>query len=214
MDILYLAELIGTAVFAVSGALAGIRYRMDVGGVLILGFLVGNGGGTLRDVILGRGPVFWMIDKAFIVWAVLPAAIAFATAKYCLRNELKQAVGERNVKLLTDIFVIADALGLGLFAAVACQVALDKGFDVVVSIIMAMVTCTGGGIMRDLLCNEIPLVFCREIYLTAALCGAIVYVVLLSLGLQGFAAIFPCLVVTTTIRLVSYFRNLHFPVVG
>ena len=214
MDVLYLTELIGTAVFAVSGALAGIRYRMDMGGVVILGFIVGNGGGTLRDIILARGAVFWMTDKAFIVWAVVPAMFTFVVAGYCLRNELNKTLGETNIKYLTNGLVIADALGLGLFAAVASQVTLDKGFDVVVSVIMAMITCTGGGIMRDLLCNEIPLVFCREIYMTAALCGAIVYVVSLSLGLQGMTAIFLCLAVTTTMRLVSYFRNFHFPVVG
>jgi len=211
MSLLYLIELAGTAVFAISGALAGIRYRMDIGGVVLVGFIVGNGGGTVRDIMLGCGSVFWMNDRSFIAAAVIPALFTFIVIKYALKSKIGESAGQDRREFLTNLIVIADALGLGVFAGVGCQNAADKGFDLIIAVMMGTITCTGGGIIRDMLCNEIPLVFCREIYLTAALAGAILFVSCLYCGLGFSTAIILCALLTTTIRLVSYYRKWHLP---
>jgi len=214
MELFYISEIVGTVVFAISGALAGIRYRMDIAGVILVGFIVGNGGGTIRSILLGKGGLFWIEDKNYITAAALPPLIIFLTFKYMprIRRAFLNEVSRRSI--LTHSLVIADAFGLGIFAAAGAQSALNNGFDIFIAVIMGTITCVGGGVIRDILCNEIPMVFCREIYLLAALIGSIIYVLSLSMGISIGNSIVICTVITTALRLSAYYMKLQAPRIG
>lgn len=162
----YLLEHFGVGVAAITGVLAARGKRVDLFGVIVLALVTAFGGGTLRDLLVGDTPVVWMRDPNFLLNAGGVAVLTFFAARF---YEVPRAV-----------LLVADAFALALFTMIGVQKAL--AFDVAPSIAIAMGVVTGvaGGIMRDLLTGEIPLVFRREIYLyaTAALCGAVVFVLM------------------------------------
>jgi uncharacterized membrane protein YeiH len=149
----------GVIVFAISGALVASRKQMDIVGFVLLGTVTGIGGGTLRDVLLGANPVFWINEPAYLVACVAVSGIVFFTAH----------IPQSRYKLLLWF----DALGLGIFAVVGAEKALLMGAGPTVAIAMGVITATFGGILRDLLGAESPVVLSREIYVTAALAGAV-----------------------------------------
>jgi uncharacterized membrane protein YeiH len=162
----YVLEHCGVAVAAITGVLAARGKRVDLFGVIVLALVTAFGGGTLRDLLVGDTPVFWIRDPNFLASAAAVAVSAFFVARF---YEFPQAV-----------LLVGDAFALALFTMIGVKKAL--AFQVSPSIAVAMGVITGvvGGIIRDLLTGEIPLVFRREIYLyaTAALCGAVVFVLL------------------------------------
>lgn len=162
----YVLEHFGVAVAAVTGVLAARGKRVDLFGVIVLALVTAFGGGTLRDLLVGDTPVFWVRDPNFLLSATAVAVGSFFVARF---HEFPLAV-----------LLVADAFALALFTMIGVKKAL--AFQVAPSIAIAMGVITGvvGGIIRDLLAGEIPLVFRREIYLyaTAALCGAVVFVLL------------------------------------
>lgn len=151
-------DLAGVFVFAISGALAGVRKGMDLFGVMVLALMPAIGGGTIRDLILGQ-PVFWL-GGTIVLWVALAAAVAtFFFARFL----------ESRMRFLTW----ADAIGLSLFCVVGAEKALVVSGDPLVAVIMGGVTGVAGGIIRDVICNEIPIVMRQgEIYATAAFIGA------------------------------------------
>lgn len=157
----------GIVVFAVTGALVASRKEMDIFGFMLLGTVTGIGGGTLRDVLLGQLPVFWITEPAYVAMCVAPAALVFFTA---------HLFGSRYRALLW-----LDAVGLAFFCVVGAEKALAANTGAVIAVVMGVVTATFGGIIRDVLGGESPVVLRREIYVTAALAGAIIYV-----GLRAF----------------------------
>ena len=156
-------DVAGVAVFAASGALVASRKRMDLVGFGLVGTVTGIGGGTLRDLLLDR-PVFWVQEPFYVLLCVGVASVLFVVAPF---------VQERYRALLW-----ADAVGLAVFATLGARVAFHGGFGVTISVLMGVMTATFGGLIRDVLCNEIPLILRREIYATAAALGAATYVVL------------------------------------
>lgn len=160
-SVLHALDLAGVAVFAVSGALAAGRKRMDVFGVLVLATVTGIGGGTLRDLVLGTRPVFWIAEPAYLAMCALAALATVATRSLwaSLRGPL----------------LVADALGLALFCVLGTQKALAVQVSGPVAVVMGVMTGVAGGMLRDVLSGEVPLVLRREIYATAALAGAAVY---------------------------------------
>jgi uncharacterized membrane protein YeiH len=162
----YVLEHFGVAVAAITGVLAARGKRVDLFGVIVLALVTAFGGGTLRDLLVGDTPVFWIRDPNFLLSATAIAVVSFFAARF---HEFPLAV-----------LLVADAFALALFTMIGVKKAL--AFQVAPSIAIAMGVITGvvGGIIRDLLAGEIPLVFRREIYLyaTAALCGAVVFVLL------------------------------------
>ncbi|MDT3402501.1 trimeric intracellular cation channel family protein [Mucilaginibacter terrae] len=155
-------ELLGTVAFTISGAFSAMQKRLDVFGVLVIGFVTAIGGGTLRDVLIGYTPVTWMrnINDALIILGTGLIAIFFK--KYI-----------KNFK--TTLFLF-DALGLGLFTIVGMQKGLDAGLNPVVCIMLGTITGCFGGVLRDVLLNNIPMIFRRkEIYATACIIGGIFY---------------------------------------
>jgi uncharacterized membrane protein YeiH len=164
----------GTAVFAVTGALVASRKRMDIFGFMLLGCVTGLGGGTVRDVMLGALPVFWVREPVPLAICVAVSAATFFLAH----------IPESRYRVLLWL----DAAGLALFCVVGADAALRAGASAVIAVAMGVVTATFGGLARDILGGESPLILRKEIYVTAALAGAVAFVGLLGLGAGGALA--------------------------
>ena len=164
---LYWFDLLGVAVFAASGALVASRKRMDLIGFGLMASLTGVGGGTLRDLLLGR-PVFWVVDASYIQVCLVIAAALFAGAHIIQRRYI--------------VLLWADAIGVAAYAVMGAELARQAGAGAAISIVMGVMTATFGGLIRDVVCGETPLVLRREVYATAAAAGAALYIVLVGLG--------------------------------
>ncbi|WP_420131866.1 trimeric intracellular cation channel family protein [Rhodopseudomonas sp.] len=162
-----LLDWLGIVVFAVTGALVASRKEMDIVGFAMLGTATGIGGGTLRDVLLDQ-PVFWLHEPGYLIACVLVSCVVFFTAH--VPHSRYQAL------------LWLDAVGMALFAVSGAERAALAGANGIVAVAMGVVTATFGGILRDLLGGESPVILSREIYVTAALLGAATFVVLMSLG--------------------------------
>ncbi|MDO5625041.1 MAG: trimeric intracellular cation channel family protein [Pseudomonadota bacterium] len=186
-------EVIGTVAFALSGILAGVRKRMDIFGISVLGFLAAFGGGTLRDVLLDRRPFFW-VAQVEMLWAVLGLC---AVSLLVLRWGRLPRVSDKAIQW-------ADALGLGLFAATGVQYALVAELPVVVAVVMGVVTGVFGGVMRDIACNQMPTAFAdHRPYAVLAFVGGWVYVAGQWLGVPAWAALLASTATTTGLRLLA-----------
>ncbi len=161
---IYLLDLFGVAVFAITGALAAGKKKMDLFGVVVLALATALGGGTLRDVILGAYPVFWISNPTYIFVGTAVAVSIFTAARF-------MRPPDRALKF-------ADAFGLAVFTVIGTEKALSQGVPVSIAVIMGVMTGVAGGIIRDILSGEIPLVLKAEIYATASLCGAIIFAIL------------------------------------
>lgn len=160
--ILYGMELFGTFVFAVAGALEAGKKRLDIFGVLVLACVTALGGGTLRDLILGNQPVAWIRDTN-LVWCALSAGLfTFIAARF--------------YRIPFRALLISDAMGLSLFAITGAQIAMSHGVAPVIAILMGVMSGAVGGIIRDVIANDIPMIFRKEIYATAAIMGCLVFV--------------------------------------
>lgn len=196
--LLRLLDLAGVAVFAVSGALAAGRKRLDLFGVCVIAVVTAIGGGTLRDLLLGRLPVFWVSDPV-----QLPVIFA-ATAATVLYTRFYQPP----VKFL----LVADALGLALFAVSGAQIAESVTPQAIVVVVMGAVSCTAGGVLRDVLCNEIPLVLQGgTLYATAALGGAAVYTAAHAWGASPLAGTLLGMATVLALRLATIFFGIRLP---
>ena len=166
----YLSDLFGVAVFAITGALMAGRKSMDLFGVLVIAIITALGGGTLRDVILGNHPVSWIRDDTYILVASL------AAVGTVLWVRLTRPINETGL-------LVADAFGLAVFTVYGTEVALQHQVPLSTAVIMGVITGVAGGVMRDVICNEIPLIFQKEIYAIACVAGSLVFIGLLHLGL-------------------------------
>jgi uncharacterized membrane protein YeiH len=161
MTWVYAVDLIGTSVFAISGVLTAMQKKFDLIGTLVIGFVTAIGGGTLRDMMIGRTPVGWLTDRNYII--VIVAAYVIA---YVFR--------ERILVLRKGLFLF-DTIGIGLFTVLGIQVSLSKGLLPEVCLMMGVISACFGGVIRDVLTNVVPLIFRKEIYATACILGGIVY---------------------------------------
>jgi uncharacterized membrane protein YeiH len=164
MNIIYLLDLVGTAAFAASGAWVGVRKHMDLFGVLVLGAVTAVGGGTLRDLLLGDTPPFSLKDENYIYIAISVSLIVFA-------NRVR-------FKLLEKPLLYFDAVGLGTFVVIGTTKALDFQLGWLGAILMGVMTGTAGGVFRDVLANQVPLILRREIYASACVAGGALLVIL------------------------------------
>lgn len=190
-------DWLGVVVFAISGALVASRKQMDIVGFALLGTVTGIGGGTLRDVLLDRGPVFWVQEPAYLIVCVIVSGLVFVTAH----------IPQSRYRVLLWF----DALGLALFAVTGAERALLAGAGPVVAVAMGVVTATFGGIIRDVLGSESPVVLSREVYVTAALIGAIVFVGLTGLGLPREVALGGGLIAGLLVRGTALWRGWSLP---
>lgn len=164
MDWIYVLNLVGVYVFAISGTLTAIYNKFDVVGATIIGFITALGGGTLRDVLIGETPVGWMQDTVSL-WVILAAVIT----SYVFRQSIQ--------KLRKGMFLF-DTIGLGLFTILGLQKTLELGLSPVIAVLMGVVSAVFGGVIRDVLSNVVPLIFRSEIYASACVAGALVFLVL------------------------------------
>lgn len=201
MQLPYFIDLLGTLVFAVSGALAASDKNMyrDVFGVTFTGFVTAVGGGTLRDMILGIRPT-WVVDGNYLIAISIGVLFAIFFKYYILKYR--------------RTFFLFDTLGIALYTIVGVQKSLEFGVSPLAAIIMGMFSAVMGGVIRDTLINEIPLIFRKEIYATACLSGAAVFVVLKLLKTDDNINSFISVIVIILIRTLSVKYRLTLPKVG
>lgn len=198
-EVVYWLDMVGVIVFALSGVILACRKRMDPFGMLVLAAVTGIGGGTLRDLVLGVHPVFWVTDPTYL-WVIL------ATVGVSL-------VGFHYIHRLSRGFLpVADAFGLALFMVIGTHKALFLGHEGVVAVLMGMMTGVAGGMIRDVLAQRVPMVLREEVYATAAIAGGIVYVVLHSLEAPLMLTITAALLTTLVLRLAAIYWHLSLPV--
>ena len=195
--VLYALDLFGTAVFAVSGALAAGRRRMDLFGALVIAAVTAVGGGTVRDLILDRHPVFWVQDLRYLGVSAGAGGLTFAYTSF--------------FRPPSQLLEVADALGLAVFSVVGARVALGVGAPPVVVVIMSATTATVGGMVRDVLCDETPLILRKQIYATAALAGGGVFLGLRALSLPQAVVIGATIGAVSALRLAALQWDLHLP---
>lgn len=196
--LLYVLDLIGVAVFAISGALAAGRRGLDLLGVIALGAATAIGGGTIRDVLLARHPIFWLTDPAYLLVIVAASLLTVAYARW--RPPPRAALQ------------VADALGLALFSVVGAQIAEGAGLPAVSGVLLGTMTGTAGGIMRDVLSAEVPLVLRRgNLYASAAIAGTTIYFVLEAAGVPRSPAALIGMAVCTALRFAAIWWGLKLP---
>jgi len=199
MSLIQLFTLIGVAVFAASGALAGVRRSLDPVGVLVLAIVTATGGGTLRDVLMGRHPIFWISNPWFIGVSALAALLTWLWIR-------KFPPPDRAL-------AYADALGLAFFSIAGAQIAEAGGLKPFAATIMGAITGCAGGLIRDVLVAEVPLVFRQsELYVTACVAGVALYFGLEALGLPVGVASVSGMATIAIIRLVSIRWSIMLPV--
>ena len=167
LSLFNILDVLGTIAFAISGALSAMNRRLDVFGIFIIAFVTAIGGGTIRDVLIGSTPVTWMENTVYVylIGVVTIFAIVF-------RNKLNY--------LKKSLFLF-DTIGLGVFTITGVETGIQNGLDPIISVALGAMTGTFGGVIRDILCNEIPVIFRKEIYATACLIGAMAYIILYNL---------------------------------
>jgi uncharacterized membrane protein YeiH len=197
--LLRVTDLIGVAVFAVSGALAAGRKSLDLLGVVVIATVTAIGGGTTRDLLLDRHPVFWIADPTYLV--VIGVA-SLGTVAYT-----------RRFRVPAQALAVADAFGLGFFAISGAQIAEGIGLPAISIVVMGVMTGVAGGALRDVLTTEIPLIFRRgELYATAAITGVSTYLLLVAATVPRPAAALAGMVTIMALRLASIFWKLKLPI--
>lgn len=208
MDLLFnVTELIGTIAFAVSGAMLAVKKRLDIFGILFLGVVTALGGGTVRDLLLGHTPPRMFYNVEFILVALLSALAVFFVVRLTHGRGLWAGPGADN--LLT----FSDALGLGIFAVIGTQAGIADGFgdNAVLCIFLGMVTGVGGGVLRDMMCADIPFVLRKHIYAVAALLGAGTYYWLERWGVNGGVASLLGMTATVVMRVLAWHYRWNLP---
>jgi uncharacterized membrane protein YeiH len=197
-QLVYYFDLFGTAVFAFSGVLVAGRLRMDAIGVIVLAAVTAVGGGTIRDLLIGARPIFWIQDTTYL-WVILgTAAFGMWLARVPRR-------------LPWYVLPVADAFGLALFVVIGAKKALLFGTSGMVAVVMGVITGVAGGLIRDVLAREIPMVLQKEIYATACIFGGILYTVSLSLELAHIPAMLISMLGVLLVRITAIFRHLSLP---
>jgi len=186
---LYLLDLLGVAVFALSGALAAGRAGLDLLGVVVIASVTAIGGGTLRDLLMNRHPLFWIRDPRYLVVII---ATALATVVYV-----------RQFPPPFGTLLVADAFGLALFAICGAELALEANMPRIVVVLMGTMTGVGGGVIRDVLTAQVPLLLRKDIYASAAIAGIVLYLALTAMGAKRGVAFIAGLIAVVSIRLLA-----------
>ena len=188
INLFNILEILGTAAFAISGALSAMNRKLDVFGIFIIAFVTGIGGGTVRDILIGNTPVTWMdnIIYIYLIGIVTILSIIFRTKI----NYLK-----------TSLFLF-DTIGLGIFTIIGVETGIQNNLNPIISVALGVMTGTFGGVIRDILCNEIPVIFRKEIYATACLIGGLVFIILHKLGVEREIIYIVTSLIVISIRLV------------
>jgi uncharacterized membrane protein YeiH len=196
---LYYFDLAGVAVFSASGVLAARGRDLDVFGVLVVATVTAVGGGTLRDLLLDRHPIFWIADPGYAIVIILAAVLTLAYLR------VRPPPGAS--------MLMADAVGLALFALSGAQVAEEARCPSLVVVLLGTMTGVTGGALRDVITAQVPLVLRREIYATAAVVGIALYLALGALGIPRPWAVGAGMSAVVALRMLAIRWDLHLPVV-
>jgi uncharacterized membrane protein YeiH len=197
---LKIIEILGVAFFALAGGIEAERKGMDLVGIYVIAFVTALGGGTLRDLLLDRHPLFWISSPGY---ALLILAMALAAAI------IKKA---RKVPLSDRAVVVPDAFGLGFFTATGTAVAFGSGKSPFICILMGVITATFGGVLRDIACNEVPVIFKRgQLYATCSFLAALVFWAARAVGAGHASSTAACIVAGFTLRLIAVRYDIRLP---
>lgn len=197
MSIFNILDLLGTASFAVSGALFAINKKMDPFGVFIIAFVTAVGGGTLRDILIDRNPVTWMEDLSYVYTIVISVILAI--------------IFRKKIGYLSKSLFLFDTIGLGIFTIIGTELGIQHNLHPIISVALGMITATFGGVIRDTLSNEVPLIFHKEIYATACIIGAIAFLILNSFDVDHNISYIITTSIVITIRLIVVKFKLELP---
>ena len=192
-----LLDIIGTMAFAMSGALTAMNKRFDPFGVFIIAFVTAVGGGTVRDVLIGRTPVGWMMDLKYVYVIILGFILSVIFRK-------------KFDRLRTSLFLF-DTIGLGVFTLIGLERGILTGLHPIICIALGTMTACFGGVTRDILCNEIPVIFRREIYATICILGGIVFFVLKEWNLNDDILYLVTCIVIILVRLMAVKYKWYLP---
>jgi uncharacterized membrane protein YeiH len=192
-----LLGIIGTMAFAMSGALTAMHKKLDPFGVFIIAFVTAVGGGTLRDVLIGRTPVGWMQDVNYVYVIVIGFILAILFRK-------------KFERLRTSLFLF-DTVGLGVFTLIGLEKGINIGLHPVICVALGTMTACFGGVTRDILCTEIPVIFRKEIYATICIFGGIVFFILRKLNLEADLLYLTTSLFIISVRLMAVKLKWHLP---
>ena len=198
--IIMIFDLFGTAVFAITGAVQGVRYHLDIFGVTVLACCVGVGGGIVRDCIIGMVPVAALQHQYYILICIVIGLIAFMSARYWIRQR--------------NIIKICDAVGLGVFTALGAEKGAACGLSFTGIVLCGVFTAIGGGMIRDILTGKVPVVLKSDFYATASLIGGIVCFFLIRMDVPAFIRFSSVALLVMSIRMLAIHYRIQLPAAG
>ncbi|MDH2273281.1 trimeric intracellular cation channel family protein [Moraxella porci] len=196
-QMIYLLDMVGIIACAIAGTTLALYKRFDLFGCILVSMVNAIGGGTLRDVMLGRHPLFWMTDLTYVLMITVTSILG-------------QMFFYRHQKI-DGMLKLFDAIGLAAFSVIGLTVALSLDAHPIIAILMAVMTSIAGGIMRDMICNEIPLVLQKEIYISASIAGSVLYLTLLHFGVADWVRETVALISIFGIRMLAVKFDWHLP---
>lgn len=199
-DLIYGVDLAGTFVFAVSGWLLASNKKLDIFGASVIAFVTALGGGTLRDLLIGSQPVGWTKDLNYLLMVGLGIICGLFF--------------KRVFEKLRKTMFLFDSVGLGLFTILGIQKTLEFGLSPIIAVMMGTISAVFGGVLRDTLVNEIPLIFRKEIYATVCLTGGVVYLILAKYIPNHDWAVIVTIIYIISIRILAVKRKWSFPTLG
>ena len=194
---LYIIDILGTISFAVSGAFLAMEKKLDPFGVLVLSFVTAIGGGTLRDILIGNLPVSWLRNETATIVIFSSAIVTMFFGRY--------------LKQLTTTLFLFDALGLGLFTVIGIELGVEKHFTIGICVALGTITACFGGVVRDVLLNNIPLLFRKEIYALACIAGGLIYFLMKKMNMDPDLSRILCILIIFAIRVLAVRYRLSLP---
>ncbi len=193
----YTIDLLGTVAFSISGVLIAMDKKMDPFGILIIAFVTAVGGGTIRDILIGQTPVSWMLDMNY-TYAIIGSAV-FAV------------IFRKNINYLRTSLFLFDTIGIGLYTVVGIEKGIHAELHPIICIALGTVSACFGGVVRDILCNEIPVIFRKEIYATACILGGLSYFALMEFPIAENFVFIMAGGIVITIRLIAVKFKISLP---
>lgn len=192
-------DILGTIAFAISGVLVAMEKKLDLFGVIIIAFVTSIGGGTLRDLLIGNTPVVWMRDATYVTTILVSVTLSILFVK--------------QLKYLRKSLFLFDTIGIGLFTMIGIEKGIEAGLSPIICIALGTITASFGGVIRDILCNEIPVIFRKEIYATPCILGGISYFLLEQLPIVDAYAYVGGILVVVSIRLLAVKFAIRLPTI-
>jgi len=197
MSLFDILDLLGTISFAVSGALIAMNKKFDPFGVFIIAFVTAVGGGTLRDVLIGKEPVSWMQQTYYVYTIIFTVVLTI--------------IFRKKIRHLSKSMFLFDTIGLGVFTIIGTEMGIQENFKPIISVALGTMSAAFGGVLRDILCNQVPVIFRKEIYATAAIVGSLTYLILHEIGVNSSIIYVSTTSIIIAIRLVAVKFHLSLP---